>query len=75
MKHCKVCGTEIPAGRLKVLPHATTCTEHSTTSKFVSNVIQHGELEADGFQEIEIIRDPKLAEALNSYKQQQGKYQ
>lgn len=74
-KHCKICGVEIPAGRLKILPHTTTCTEHSNTSRFASNIIQHGNLEDDGFQEVEIVRDPKHIEQLNQYKDQIGKYQ
>ncbi len=74
MKNCKVCGIEIPAGRLKALPTATTCVEHSTTSRFGHNIVQVGNLEDDGYQEVEVIRDPKALEALNQYKQQQGNY-
>jgi hypothetical protein len=28
-RHCKVCGVEIPAERLEVLPDTETCTAHS----------------------------------------------
>jgi hypothetical protein len=29
MRFCLKCGEEIPAGRLKAIPNATTCVEHS----------------------------------------------
>ena len=74
MKTCKVCGSQIPKGRLKALPNTLTCVEHSTTSPFSLNIIQHGELEDDGYQEFEIVRDPKVAAELEHYKQQIGKY-
>lgn len=32
-KYCKVCGEEIPQGRLKALPTATTCVNCSTSEK------------------------------------------
>ncbi len=75
MKNCVVCGTQIPEGRLKAVPNTTRCTEHSDASKFSVNIVQHGTLEDDGFQEIEIIRDASVQEKLNHYKEQQGKYQ
>ena len=75
MKNCKVCGTVIPEGRLKAIPGTNTCTEHSAASKFSANVVQHGDLEDDGFQEVEIIRDPQAVEQLQYYKNQQGRYQ
>jgi len=33
MKYCKVCGEEIPEGRVKALPNAETCVEHSGAKK------------------------------------------
>lgn len=30
---CKICGNEIPQGRLEVLPNATTCVKCSDTQK------------------------------------------
>lgn len=33
MKYCKVCGEVIPEGRVKALPNATTCVEHSEAKK------------------------------------------
>lgn len=75
MKNCRVCGTQIPEGRLKALPTTETCTEHSSASKFAANVVQVGTLEADGFQEVEIVRDQRAVEQLEYYRSQQGKYQ
>ncbi len=75
MKYCTHCGTEIPAGRLKMLPYATTCVAHSTTTKFGTNIVQHGHIDDDGYQEVEIVRDPNLLQALHDYKQLQGKFQ
>lgn len=75
MKVCKVCGCEIPAVRIKALPGTDTCVQHSEVSKFSANVVQVGTLEADGFQEIEIIRSPQASEQLKYYREQLGKYQ
>lgn len=33
MKYCKVCGEEIPEGRIKALPEVETCVEHSDVEK------------------------------------------
>lgn len=74
MKLCKVCGVEIPSKRVELLPHTTTCVNHSTTERFGSNIVQYGNPEDDGFQEIEIIRDPKTLRDLEKYKRMQGNY-
>lgn len=74
MRVCKVCGCEIPAARVKALPDTETCVQHSDVSKFSANVVQVGTLEADGFQEIEIVRNPKATEQLKYYREQLGKY-
>jgi hypothetical protein len=74
MKKCKTCGCEIPAKRLEALPHTQTCVEHSNVSKFTANIVQVGSLEDDGFQEIEVVRDPQALEQLNYYRDQLGKY-
>ena len=75
MKTCKVCGTEIPEGRLKALPGTTTCVQHSTASKFAANVVSTGNAEAgDLINEIEIVRDATSVEKLNHYSKQLGSY-
>ena len=74
MRKCSVCGTEIPEARVKALPNTTTCVQHSTTERFGLNIVQHGTLEDDGFQEVEIIRNPRSMEQLNEYKKQLGNY-
>jgi len=75
MRNCKVCGIQIPEGRIKILPNTVTCVEHSETSKFAINIVSQGDPEkGDLNQEVEIIRDPKTVEELNYYKKQQGTY-
>ncbi len=75
MRPCKMCGEEIPEGRLKALPGATTCVQHSTASKFAANVVSYGNAEAgDLVSEIEIVRDEKALEQLNHYSKQIGSY-
>lgn len=72
--NCIVCGTPIPEKRLQILPGTKTCVNHSTASKFSMNIVQHGTVEGDGFQEFEIIRNPKVQEDLENYKKQLGTY-
>lgn len=74
MKVCIKCGEEIPAGRLKAIPGTRTCTAHSTAERFAVNIVQHGDLEVDGYQEVEIIRDTRVLEKLNEYRSQLGTY-
>lgn len=74
-RECIVCGTQIPAGRLKIIPNTQTCVNHSTTSKFVANLISSGDPEKGELnQELEIIKEPHLAEQLLHYKNQMGKH-
>ncbi len=74
MRICIACGDEIPAGRLKAVPGTRTCVQHSKAERFAVNIVQHGDLEDDGFQEFEIIRDAEVLERLNEYKEQLGTY-
>lgn len=74
MKNCKVCGQEIPAGRVKALPNTTTCVQHSNADKFVANIISYGNPESDINQEIEIIRSKDIADQLETYYKLQGTY-
>jgi len=72
---CKVCGNEIPEGRLKAVPGTKTCVQHSTATKFAANVVSYGNAEAgDLVNEIEIVRDAKAVEQLNHYSKQIGSY-
>ena len=43
MKYCKICGEEIPEGRIKALPNAETCVEHSGSKKKKGFVVISGE--------------------------------
>lgn len=72
MKTCKICSQPISEGRLKAMPGTTVCTEHSAAAPYVGNIINYGKNEDDSYQEIEVIRDPSLAEKLNHYKSQLG---
>lgn len=74
MKNCKVCNQPIPQGRLKALPGTDVCTEHSSASTYKANIVNYGKNEDDSYQEIEVIRDPKLADELNYYKSQLGQF-
>lgn len=74
MKVCIACGAEIPAARLKAVPGTRTCVQHSTAERFSVNIVQHGDLEDDGYQEFEIIRSPEAVKKLNEYKSQLGTY-
>jgi len=73
-KECTVCGCEIPTARLAALPSTKTCVNHSTTTMFGLNIVQHGELEDDGFQEVQIVRDQATLDQLQHYRQQQYSY-
>jgi hypothetical protein len=74
MKICKVCGVDIPEGRLKALPRTETCTEHSTAEKFCATVVSFGNPEDDAFQEIDILRDAATKRAYETYKSSLGTY-
>jgi len=74
MRVCISCGEEIPAARLKAVPNTRTCVLHSTAERFSVHVAQHGDLEDDGYQEFEIIRDPEVFNRLHEYKNQLGTY-
>jgi hypothetical protein len=72
---CIACGIEIPEGRLKALPGTKTCVQHSTTERFAVNVVSYGDAEAGELtQEVEVIRDKKAVDKLESYKKQLGSY-
>ena len=73
--NCMVCGTQIPEGRLKALPGAKTCVQHSTATKFAANIVSYGNAEAgDLVSEIEVVRDARAVEQLSHYSKQLGSY-
>lgn len=55
-RFCKVCGEEIHPLRLKVLPTAVTCVEHSTTGQKRARTLSlgHGD---HNYNEIEILEE------------------
>lgn len=66
-RKCTVCSMVIPEGRLKILPHARTCVNHSTTSAYSIRPVHSGTSADDAMQDIEIIRDPELAKKYDTY--------
>ena len=41
--NCKVCGTKIPAGRIKAIPGTKTCVNHSSTEKLIGIPFNEGQ--------------------------------
>ena len=60
-RRCIVCNVLIPEGRLKILPHTSTCLQHSTTAAYAARPIHTGTSADDAMQDIAIIKDPKAA--------------
>ena len=54
MKYCRVCGEEIPEGRIKALPNAETCVEHSSAEKKKGFVVISSKTT---YSELEIVDD------------------
>jgi hypothetical protein len=74
-KTCKFCNQPIPEGRLKALPGADTCVQHSTASRYKVNVVSSGDPEKGELnQEFEVVRDPNTQKNLELYKNQLGTY-
>lgn len=74
MKKCRVCGQQIPEGRLKAVPGTDVCTQHSNTSAYVANIVGVGNPDDDHYEVLDIVRDARTAEQLQQYKQQAGIY-
>jgi len=55
-KYCKVCGTEIPLGRVK-LGYGTTCVNHSSAEKYTAFIAADQKTD----YAINIVRDPEVA--------------
>tara|TARA_R100000951_G_C2618395_1_gene173586 strand:+ start:625 stop:990 length:366 start_codon:yes stop_codon:yes gene_type:complete len=55
-RFCKVCGEEIHPLRLKVLPNAVTCVEHSTTGQKRARTLSLGQGDHN-YNEIEILEE------------------
>lgn len=66
-RNCIVCNEEIPAGRIKILPHTKTCVNHSTTSAYQVRSVNTGKSADDAEQIIQIIKDPELARKFDEY--------
>lgn len=55
-RFCKVCGEQIHPLRLKVLPNAVTCVEHSTTGQKRARTLSLGQGDHN-YNEIEILEE------------------
>jgi hypothetical protein len=55
-KYCKVCGTEIPVGRVK-LGYVTTCVNHSSAERYTAFISANQKTD----YETHIVRDPEVA--------------
>ena len=66
-RKCTVCNLIIPEGRLKALPNARTCVEHSTASPYGMRTVAYGTNADNAQQEFEIIRDAELARKIHEY--------
>lgn len=68
MKCCSVCNQQIPEGRLKVLPTATTCVKCSTEEKWSGGHVIHHKTG----NEVCVIKDKKLAEEFHRMSSRAG---
>ena len=66
-KKCIVCSSIIPEGRVKALPNARTCVEHSTATPDGMRTVAYGITADDAQQEFEIIRDTALIRKIEEY--------
>tara|TARA_R110000868_G_scaffold82514_1_gene232956 strand:- start:186 stop:413 length:228 start_codon:yes stop_codon:yes gene_type:complete len=69
-KYCIECGTQIPEGRVKILPNTRTCVEHSTTDAYAARRTYSGTSADDGESGIYIYKDPKEAAAMDRLEKQ-----
>jgi hypothetical protein len=61
IKYCKICGEQIPEGRLKALPKAETCVKCSTTNKVAGFRVITGK---NTYSELEIVSQEKYSELI-----------
>ena len=59
MKNCIVCGKEIPEARIKALPDAKTCVEHSNAGRVAGYQVITGK---DTYTELEITSQERVDE-------------
>ena len=67
-KNCTSCNQMIPAGRLKILPTATTCVKCSTEEKWSGGHVIHHKTG----NEVQVIKDKKLAEEFHRMSSRAG---
>ena len=70
-RFCKVCGEEINPLRVKVLPNAVTCVEHSNAGKKKGRILSLGEGDHN-YNEIEIV-DEDVYVKLQEYETTRGR--
>ena len=65
-KYCKVCGKEIPLGRVK-LGYKSTCVNHSSAEKYTAFIAADQKSDYD----VHIVRDPELAKKMAQLSERQ----
>jgi hypothetical protein len=58
-KYCRVCGTEIPIGRVK-LGYSTSCVNHSSAERYTAFIAADQKTD----YETHIVRDPEVAKKM-----------
>lgn len=71
-RFCKVCGEEIHPLRLKALPSAVTCVEHSATGRKKGRILSLGEGDHN-YNEIEIL-DEETYIQVQQYEETRGRH-
>ena len=69
IRYCSVCNELIQEGRLKALPSARTCINHSDIARYSGRMVIHHKT----CNEIEIIKDPLLAKEIFKLDQTKGR--
>jgi hypothetical protein len=65
MRKCTKCEQQIPEGRLKALPSATTCVGCSNEGSYIANQVIHND---EDYSQLEFIKDPETIAELNRLK-------
>jgi len=70
-RQCVVCNTDIPEGRLKILPNTKTCVNHSTTESYAARRTFNGTSADDLESGIQIFKNQEEARRMDHLDNQQ----
>ena len=70
-RQCVVCNTDIPEGRLKILPNTKTCVSHSTTESYAARRTFSGTSADDLDSGIQIFKNQEEARRMDHLDDQQ----